>query len=96
MEKYRIVQRHEWYSKDGIKWSKWYQALGGYADSETELKERLLECKTKGKELAKTTKMGIEYKIEKFDFVPMDFSELKNVPKALKERKKTRKRMQYV
>jgi hypothetical protein len=92
MEKFRIIQRHEWYSSSGIIWSKWYQALSEMADNEEDLKPRLDECEKKGQELFKTTKMKIEYKIDKFDFVPMDFSDLKNVPKALKERKKTRKK----
>ena len=91
MEKYRIIQRHEWYSNSGLTWTKWYSSLCQICDKEDDLKVILKNYKDREKEIYKATKLHTEYKIEKFDYTPITFSELKNIPKELKSKRKTKK-----
>lgn len=64
MAKYRIIQRYEWYSPSGITWSKWYSTNSKVVENKDELKEDLVRCQKRGKDLQKITKLQTEYKIE--------------------------------
>ena len=69
MIKYRIISRYEYYSKEGIVWSKWFQVtFAPIADTEDELKPLLSDYKKDAKQVIKSTKRKIEYNIEKFDY----------------------------
>lgn len=91
MEKYRIVTRYEWYSSSGLAWTKWFQdTFSPITDSEDELKPILKECKERTKDIDKRTKRKSEFMIEKFEYIPFDFSNIKNKPRTRK--KKTTKK----
>lgn len=68
MAKYRIISRYEYYSPDGIVWSKWFQVtFAPITDTEEELKTCLANYKQNAKQVIKSTKRKIEYAIEQFN-----------------------------
>lgn len=89
MEKYAIFQRYEHHSISGITWTKWFRMFGSpITDSDKELKDKLKKVKDNCKDIDKKTHLKNEFEIQKFDYIPIDISQLKNKPKAERKHRK--------
>lgn len=92
MEKYAVFQRYEYHSISGITWTKWFRMFGSpITDNEKELYGDLKRIKDIGKDIDKKTHLKNEYEIQKFNYEPINISDLKNLPKAERKKRKTKK-----
>ena len=57
-------------------------------NSDKELKDELKKVKDNCKDIDKKTHLKNEFEIQKFDYIPIDISQLKNKPKAERKHRK--------